>query len=229
MENHKAYIEILPGRFEQHVYKTSTQAYVEIQYAIAFDGKWLEPALTHDQHPGTTLTAINNWAEFTATSDQISRLNLMLRSHLLSNKFSQVSQLMTDTVLLTNKIYDTVFFNGLYDGIAINSPVFIRGNQYNLTSPVPRKFLSVLPSVDSVFQSRGSGRMDLAETILNPDNPLTARVMVNRIWHYLFGKGIVETTDNFGLFCKESFHHILNYSTSWHSNFNRKDGLLKNG
>ncbi|MBK8778522.1 MAG: DUF1553 domain-containing protein [Saprospiraceae bacterium] len=132
---------------------------------------------------------------------------------------------MTDTVLLTNKIYDTVFFNGLR-GIAINSPVFIRGNQYNLTSPVPRKFLSVLPSVDSVFQSRGSGRMDLAETILNPDNPLTARVMVNRIWHYLFGKNCRNYRQFW--FCK-SFHHIPNYSTSWHSNFNRKDGLKKNG
>ncbi|MEJ0055700.1 MAG: DUF1553 domain-containing protein [Bacteroidota bacterium] len=41
--------------------------------------------------------------------------------------------------------------------------------------------------------------MELAESIVNPDNPLTSRVMVNRIWYHLFGRGIVETVDNFGL------------------------------
>ena len=48
------------------------------------------------------------------------------------------------------------------------------------------------------FQSAGSGRLELAQRIANSENPLTARVMVNRVWHHLFGTGIVRTVDDFG-------------------------------
>tara|TARA_R110001583_G_scaffold18245_1_gene72797 strand:- start:41 stop:916 length:876 start_codon:yes stop_codon:yes gene_type:complete len=54
--------------------------------------------------------------------------------------------------------------------------------------------------------------MELAEVMLNKDNPLTSRVMVNRIWHHLFGRGIVETVDNFGLQGKLPSHpELLDY------------------
>jgi hypothetical protein len=58
----------------------------------------------------------------------------------------------------------------------------------------------------------GSGRLQLASAITDPKNPLTSRVMVNRIWHYLFGKGIVETVDNFGMQGKLPSHpELLDY------------------
>ncbi|MDH5603882.1 MAG: PSD1 and planctomycete cytochrome C domain-containing protein, partial [Cyclobacteriaceae bacterium] len=108
---------------------------------------------------------------------------------------------------LARKLQSDNFFLSVTEGTGINSPVFTRGKYQNPTSEkVSRGFLSVLPEVKV---SGGSGRKQLAEIILHPDNPLTARVMVNRIWHHLFGRGLVETVDNFGLQGKMPSHPAL--------------------
>jgi hypothetical protein len=77
--------------------------------------------------------------------------------------------------------------------------VHVRGNVHNLAELAPRGFFRVatygpVPS----FSGRESGRRELADWIASRENPLTARVIVNRVWHWLFGVGIVRTTDNFG-------------------------------
>lgn len=75
----------------------------------------------------------------------------------------------------------------------------IRGNVHNLGEEVPRGFLSVIsdaPSAD--IPADRSGRLQLARWIASRDNPLTARVMVNRIWQHLLGEGLVRTPDTFG-------------------------------
>lgn len=80
-----------------------------------------------------------------------------------------------------------------------DSPVHIRGEVRNTGSVVPRGFLRVCSPGDAVIESpQGSGRLELARWLTDPDNPLVARVMVNRIWMYLMGEGIVRTVDNFG-------------------------------
>ena len=76
--------------------------------------------------------------------------------------------------------------------------VFRRGNQNDLAEKAPRRFLKVLSRPDRRPFANGSGRIELARAIAAPDNPLAARVIVNRLWHHLFGKGIVETTSDFG-------------------------------
>jgi len=64
---------------------------------------------------------------------------------------------------------------------------------------VGRGFVSIInPDFKPFFNRRGSGRKQMAEWIVSPGNPLTARVMVNRIWHHLFGQGLVRSMDNFG-------------------------------
>ena len=64
---------------------------------------------------------------------------------------------------------------------------------------VGRGFVSIVnPDFKPFFNRRGSGRQQMAEWIVSPGNPLTARVMVNRIWHHLFGQGLVRSMDNFG-------------------------------
>ncbi len=76
--------------------------------------------------------------------------------------------------------------------------VFVRGNPARQREVAPRRFLRVLTGEDRVHYTEGSGRRDLADAITRPDNPLTARVIVNRIWQHHFGRGIVGTPSNFG-------------------------------
>jgi len=85
------------------------------------------------------------------------------------------------------------------EGEAKNLHVFLRGNVDNPgPEEIPRRFLRVLCADEPQAFQEGSGRRELAETIASPENPLTARVMVNRIWGLVFGKALVGTPSNFG-------------------------------
>ncbi|MBL9124764.1 MAG: DUF1553 domain-containing protein, partial [Planctomycetaceae bacterium] len=78
--------------------------------------------------------------------------------------------------------------------------VHIRGSVHQLGEPVQRGFLSAVPVAHPPqLPSQQSGRVELGEWLTHAENPLTARVYVNRVWHWLFGAGIVRTTDNFGV------------------------------
>ena len=75
----------------------------------------------------------------------------------------------------------------------------IGGDVDRLGDYVPRGFLKVIQVQETpVISETASGRVELAKWLTRPDHPLTSRVMVNRVWHHLFGRGIVETVDNFG-------------------------------
>lgn len=76
--------------------------------------------------------------------------------------------------------------------------VLIRGNPGRPGKEVPRRFLQVLSPADSTEFQKGSGRLELAQAIASPANPLTARVVVNRVWMHHFGKGLVTTPSDFG-------------------------------
>ena len=79
-----------------------------------------------------------------------------------------------------------------------NPHVFKRGNPANKGDEVPRQFLELLSGPNRKPFTKGSGRLELAEAIASRDNPLTARVMVNRIWLHHFGAGLVRTPSDFG-------------------------------
>ncbi len=87
-------------------------------------------------------------------------------------------------------------------------PVLIRGNPDTPGSKVPRRFLSVLGGDRTSFH-QGSGRLELALAIASADNPLTARVLVNRIWQHHFGRGLVATASNFGTLGQRPSHPEL--------------------
>jgi hypothetical protein len=90
--------------------------------------------------------------------------------------------------------------------------VAIRGDAKNKGESAPRRFLAVLSPQERLPFSSGSGRLELAQAIASPDNPLTARVMANRIWQHHFGRGLVETADNFGRLGEAPTHpKLLDY------------------
>ena len=80
-----------------------------------------------------------------------------------------------------------------------NARVAIRGDAENLGEEAPRHFLSILSNGKPELFTKRSGRLQFAEDIASPDNPLTARVIVNRIWDWYFGHGIVGSPSNFGV------------------------------
>jgi hypothetical protein len=96
-----------------------------------------------------------------------------------------------------------------------NSPVFIRGEAENRGPVVPRRFLSVLAGPNRAPFTNGSGRLELAHAIVSPNNPLTPRVMINRIWQHHFGAGFVPTPDDFGMMSEPPSHpELLDYLAS---------------
>ena len=93
-----------------------------------------------------------------------------------------------------------------------NSPVFIRGEAGNRGEIAPRRFLEILSGPNRPEFKIGSGRLELAQAIAARSNPLTPRVMVNRIWLHHFGEGIVTTPDDFGTMSAPPSHpELLDY------------------
>jgi hypothetical protein len=92
----------------------------------------------------------------------------------------------------------------------VESNILIRGNVHSLGEPVGRGFLRVASyGPDVTMPEDESGRRELAEWLTSRRNPLTARVMVNRAWHWLMGAGLVRTVDNFGTTGEEPSHPEL--------------------
>jgi hypothetical protein len=105
----------------------------------------------------------------------------------------------------------------MIEGTPEDERVFLRGNPNTVGPVVPRRMLSALES-DRGSPSRavGSGRLDLARGIADPANPLTARVAVNRIWHHVFGRGLVASVDNFGALGDRPSHpELLDNLADW--------------
>ena len=94
-------------------------------------------------------------------------------------------------------------------------PILIGGQAAAPPDAAPRHFLTLMPESLRQGKHRESGRRELAEAIASEENPLTARVMVNRVWHHVFGRGLVATTDNFGRYGEAPTHpELLDYLAS---------------
>jgi len=108
-------------------------------------------------------------------------------------------------------------------------PVHIRGSHLTLGKPIERDFPQVMQAAHSskpAFPKDQSGRLELARWLTSPEHPLTSRVMVNRVWTWHFGQGIVTTPDNFGLLGQPPTHpELLDWLARW---FTRNGWSLKN-
>ncbi|MCW3097042.1 MAG: Protein of unknown function (DUF1553)/Protein of unknown function (DUF1549)/Planctomycete [Chthonomonadaceae bacterium] len=105
------------------------------------------------------------------------------------------------------------FIHALTEGSKIgNVPVLLRGNTEAPGEEAPRRFLAILAGDNAPTFTKGSGRLELANAVADKNNPLTARVMINRIWQHHFGVGLVRTASNFGLLGEPPTHpELLDY------------------
>lgn len=85
---------------------------------------------------------------------------------------------------------------GIVERAGKDHPLYIRGDHKQPGEIIPRRFLEVID--ETPYESAGSGRLEFASDLLREDNPFTSRMIVNRIWHHLFGAGLVASADNFG-------------------------------
>ena len=99
---------------------------------------------------------------------------------------------------------------GVTEDAVADTKVHLRGNYLTLGEEVPRRVLPVIAGFDQPPMPAGqSGRLELAKWIASADHPLTARVIVNRLWRWHFGRGLVPTPDNFGVLGERPTHPAL--------------------
>ncbi len=145
---------------------------------------------------------IKSWSEDKANDDDVRWLNMLLRHELLRNQTAlspRLEELTKQFRLGEAQLAVPRIVAGIAEsGSPYDQPVFVRGDCERPGDAAPRRYLEVLAKSTMPFQTAGSGRLELAQRIASAENPLTARVMVNRVWHHLFGTGIVRTVDDFG-------------------------------
>lgn len=107
-----------------------------------------------------------------------------------------IKAMMESRQLVSNSVSYPVAY-GVTEGTIVNSRLQIRGEPHRLSDEIPRRNLEVLGG-DVVPAQSGSGRLELANWLTRPTNPLTARVFVNRVWQWHFGQGLVASPSDFG-------------------------------
>ncbi|MDP1797593.1 MAG: PSD1 and planctomycete cytochrome C domain-containing protein, partial [Planctomycetaceae bacterium] len=113
----------------------------------------------------------------------------------------RMNRLQAELTALTDPAVQGVVAMGVRDAKAVgDTEVRLRGEAEKLGPVVPRGYLTAVSVPNALpLNSQQSGRLELAQWLTSPQNPLTPRVAVNRVWHHLFGQGIVSTVDNFGV------------------------------
>jgi len=128
----------------------------------------------------------------------------------LAELADQIRDCQRQIQAINNELPQQHFAVAITDGFPEDEFVFVRGNHKMAGETAPRQFLSAGVGTDeSIDRKSGSGRYRLASQIVDPANPLTSRVIVNRVWHHLFGKGIVSSVDNFGVLGEKPSHPEL--------------------
>ena len=146
-----------------------------------------------------TKLAIAAWHDGRASDTQAAWLDGCLREELLPNRLGALpaaKPLVERYRALEAAIAEPVRVPGLEETTGRVQKLFVRGNHKNPAEEVPRRFLEAINATQ--YGSDSSGRLQLAESLLAADNPLVRRVIVNRVWHHLFGHGLVRSPDNFG-------------------------------
>ncbi|MBL9169752.1 MAG: DUF1553 domain-containing protein [Verrucomicrobiales bacterium] len=157
--------------------------------------------------------AVSEWQDGHLTDEALTFLDYFVRRDLLPATRARLPRL--DVAVSSYRALEEAIpvprrAPGVHETEAFDQPLFVRGSLTQPSKPVPRRFLEMFN--DRAFPTKLSGRLELADEVANASNPLTARVMVNRLWHHLFGRGLVGTVDNFGRLGEKPTHpELLDY------------------
>ena len=160
------------------------------------------PIATLSQSPSVPTSAPS-----TMPPDQVTRRADELRSRAVLIDKARAEAEAKKNVIKNAEPYEVVY--GVTEGTPTNAHIQKRGEPTKLGDEVPRRFLEVLGGDPLPASEKGSGRRELADWLTRQGNPLTARVMVNRIWQFHFGAGIVQTENDFGSRGKRPTHPEL--------------------
>lgn len=156
--------------------------------------------------------AVTDWGQGQSTDDQAKWLDWLLQKNLVSNTSAatpKLAELMNQYRETEKAVQPARIVAGLADLDGFDHAVYVRGDVTHPGDIVHRRYMEMVSSTADMDIPAGSGRLQLAERIADPNNPLTGRVFVNRVWHYLFGTGIVRTTDDFGHMGDQPSHPAL--------------------
>ena len=112
----------------------------------------------------------------------------------------ELKRLREELIQLEKTVLELPTAMGVSEESVVDVAIHIRGNPLKLGEVIPRRVPGVLAKqIEPKFNAHHSGRMEMAQWLVNPQHSLTSRVFVNRVWRWHFGKGLVRTPDNFGL------------------------------
>jgi len=151
-----------------------------------------------------------------ASDDQMRWLDWLMQSGLLSNSANASPRLADLTAkyrTVENRLEPPTTMPVLADeGDALDQPIFARGDPTRPGEKISPGYVRALTPPGFLGKASGSGRRELAQLIARADNPLTARVLVNRVWQWIFGRGLVATPDDFGHLGENPSHpELLDY------------------
>jgi len=160
--------------------------------------------------------ALHAWTHDEASADDVLWIDWVLKNDLITNSRNQSQELRTLTDAYRKaeaELPEGAVVSSLADIDEGQDYPILQGGQFKSPGKAaPRHFLSLMPAALQTVNAAYSGRLEVAEAISSKDNPLTSRVMANRIWHHIFGRGLSSTTDNFGRYGEAPTHpELLDY------------------
>jgi hypothetical protein len=164
--------------------------------------------------------ALDRWGRDVAKADDVELLNWLLEHGALRN---QLAQMPGDVQKLAGqyRAHESAvprFHRAsaiVAEGAGFDSPVHRRGSPDSPGEKAPRRFLEVIHGAEG-YTTGAQARLELAHDLTSPQNPLTARVMANRVWRWIFGQGLVATVDNFGVMGEAPSHpELLDYLANY--------------